>query len=364
MAQRKAAPLVGVVMGSDSDWDMMKHAAAQLDAFGIAYEAARAVGAPDARRDVRVRRRRGAARAARDHRRRRRRRASARHARGEDDGAGARRAGAVEIPARRGFAAVDRADARRAFRSRRSRSARPAPPTPRCSPSRCSPAPIRRWRASSPRFALKQTTARARCACRRSRERRHLAAARRGASGQRSRPAHGSACSAAASSAACSAWRRRAWAIASLVLDPGERQPGRQRRRPAYPRRLPRSAGARGAARRCARGDDRIRERAGRGARIPGARIARDAGAPRAWRSRRTAISEKTFLAGSGFARRAVRRARNARRRRERSTRAAARHRQERAPRLRRQGPGPRADARRVAPRSTRCAAAVRARAA
>jgi 5-(carboxyamino)imidazole ribonucleotide mutase len=40
MAQRKsAAPLCGVVMGSESDWDTMKHAAAQLDAFGVAYEA-------------------------------------------------------------------------------------------------------------------------------------------------------------------------------------------------------------------------------------------------------------------------------------------------------------------------------------
>ena len=38
MAQRKAAPLVGVVMGSDSDWDVMKHAAAQLEAFGIPCE--------------------------------------------------------------------------------------------------------------------------------------------------------------------------------------------------------------------------------------------------------------------------------------------------------------------------------------
>jgi 5-(carboxyamino)imidazole ribonucleotide mutase len=38
MAQRKHAPLVGVVMGSDSDWDTMRHAAVQLDAFGIAYE--------------------------------------------------------------------------------------------------------------------------------------------------------------------------------------------------------------------------------------------------------------------------------------------------------------------------------------
>jgi 5-(carboxyamino)imidazole ribonucleotide mutase len=39
MAQRKGAPQVGVVMGSESDWDIMRHAVAQLDAFGIAYEA-------------------------------------------------------------------------------------------------------------------------------------------------------------------------------------------------------------------------------------------------------------------------------------------------------------------------------------
>jgi 5-(carboxyamino)imidazole ribonucleotide mutase len=39
MAKRKAAPLVGLVMGSDSDWETMRHAAASLDAFGIPYEA-------------------------------------------------------------------------------------------------------------------------------------------------------------------------------------------------------------------------------------------------------------------------------------------------------------------------------------
>jgi 5-(carboxyamino)imidazole ribonucleotide mutase len=39
MAQRKVAPLVGLVMGSDSDWETMRHAAASLDAFGIPYEA-------------------------------------------------------------------------------------------------------------------------------------------------------------------------------------------------------------------------------------------------------------------------------------------------------------------------------------
>jgi len=38
MAQRKAAPLVGVVMGSESDWDVMRHAVAQLDAFGVPNE--------------------------------------------------------------------------------------------------------------------------------------------------------------------------------------------------------------------------------------------------------------------------------------------------------------------------------------
>src|SRR4051812_40315116 len=39
MAQRKAAPLVGIVMGSDSDWDILRHAAAMLESFGVPYEA-------------------------------------------------------------------------------------------------------------------------------------------------------------------------------------------------------------------------------------------------------------------------------------------------------------------------------------
>jgi 5-(carboxyamino)imidazole ribonucleotide mutase len=40
MAQRKsAAPLVGVVMGSDSDWETLRHAVQQLDAFAVPYEA-------------------------------------------------------------------------------------------------------------------------------------------------------------------------------------------------------------------------------------------------------------------------------------------------------------------------------------
>ena len=39
MAQRKAAPQIGLVMGSDSDWDVMKNAARELDALAIPYEA-------------------------------------------------------------------------------------------------------------------------------------------------------------------------------------------------------------------------------------------------------------------------------------------------------------------------------------
>ncbi|HET9750592.1 MAG TPA: 5-(carboxyamino)imidazole ribonucleotide mutase [Casimicrobiaceae bacterium] len=39
MAQRNGTPQVGIVMGSDSDWDVMQHAARELDAFGVSYEA-------------------------------------------------------------------------------------------------------------------------------------------------------------------------------------------------------------------------------------------------------------------------------------------------------------------------------------
>lgn len=35
----KAAPLVGVIMGSQSDWETMQRAAAVLDEFSVAYEA-------------------------------------------------------------------------------------------------------------------------------------------------------------------------------------------------------------------------------------------------------------------------------------------------------------------------------------
>jgi len=35
----ETAPAVGIVMGSDSDWPVMREAAAALDEFGVAYEA-------------------------------------------------------------------------------------------------------------------------------------------------------------------------------------------------------------------------------------------------------------------------------------------------------------------------------------
>ena len=38
MSATPASPLVGVVMGSRSDWDTMQHASVKLDALGIAHE--------------------------------------------------------------------------------------------------------------------------------------------------------------------------------------------------------------------------------------------------------------------------------------------------------------------------------------
>jgi 5-(carboxyamino)imidazole ribonucleotide mutase len=38
MAATQAAPLVGIVMGSRSDWETMQHAAARLEALGVPHE--------------------------------------------------------------------------------------------------------------------------------------------------------------------------------------------------------------------------------------------------------------------------------------------------------------------------------------
>jgi 5-(carboxyamino)imidazole ribonucleotide mutase len=36
--QKSRGPLVGIIMGSQSDWETMQHAAAQLDELGVPYE--------------------------------------------------------------------------------------------------------------------------------------------------------------------------------------------------------------------------------------------------------------------------------------------------------------------------------------
>ena len=338
MAQRKAAPQIGLVMGSDSDWDVMKHAAAQLEAFGVPLRGARPFGAPDARRNVRIRRGRGPAGPARDHRRRRRRCAPARHARREDHRAGPGRSGPVEIPARRGLAAVDRADADghsgRDFRDRRSGRR----PTPRCSPSRCSPPAIPRLRGSSPRSGQADDD-RACDACSAARE--HV---RRRVLHRPSRRAPGSGCSAEDSSAACSAWRRKASATAS---------PCSTRRATALRAASPTGTSwptisIRGACCSCARcaqprppSSKTCRRR--RSSSSPAnARVTPGAASVAIAQDR---ISEKTFLAGHGFAVApfAVLRDRAGAATARRG--AAAGHREERALRLRRQGSGPRARA-------------------
>ena len=38
-AAAQASPVVGVIMGSSSDWEVMKHAVSMLEDFGVAYEA-------------------------------------------------------------------------------------------------------------------------------------------------------------------------------------------------------------------------------------------------------------------------------------------------------------------------------------
>jgi 5-(carboxyamino)imidazole ribonucleotide mutase len=38
-APSNATPVVGIVMGSNSDWDVMQHAAQMLEQFGVAFEA-------------------------------------------------------------------------------------------------------------------------------------------------------------------------------------------------------------------------------------------------------------------------------------------------------------------------------------
>ena len=74
-------PLVGVVMGSDSDWPVMKAAAEALDEFGVPYEADVVSAHRMPHEMIEYGSSAERPRPAGDHRRRRRRRAPAGHAR-------------------------------------------------------------------------------------------------------------------------------------------------------------------------------------------------------------------------------------------------------------------------------------------
>ena len=62
-------PLVGVIMGSDSDWPVMQAAAEALAEFDVAVRGGRLLRAPHAAADARLRDGRGGPRPAGDHRR-------------------------------------------------------------------------------------------------------------------------------------------------------------------------------------------------------------------------------------------------------------------------------------------------------
>ena len=86
-------PLVGIIMGSSSDWETMRHAAETLDELGVAHETQDRLRAPDAQAALRICAFGQGARAQGRDRRRRRSSAPARHDRVDDLASGARRPG-------------------------------------------------------------------------------------------------------------------------------------------------------------------------------------------------------------------------------------------------------------------------------
>ena len=294
MAQRKsAAPLVGVVMGSDSDWEVMQHAVAQLDALGIPFET-RVVSAhrmPDDMFEY-------AEDAAR-----------ARPARSSSPAPAAPRICpgmlaakttvpvlGVPVPSKylRGEDSLlfDRADAEGHSRSRRSRSARRAPRMPRLFAGAHPRGHRRRAREAGSRRSAQSSrrdAARARCACRLRHDRDVSERARGDSAGRmarasRRRPArphvlHGGA----------------EPGLQGRGARPGQRQPGGQRRRPALHADYLDKAGLARLASLVPRGNDRVRERSRRRARIPRARARGSRRPPQASRSRRTASARRRF---------------------------------------------------------------------
>ena len=89
-------PLVGVIMGSQSDWETMRAAAETLAEFGVPHESQVVSAHRTPEWMVEYASERREPRAGGDHRRRRRRRPPAGHGRLAHDAAGAGRAGAVQ----------------------------------------------------------------------------------------------------------------------------------------------------------------------------------------------------------------------------------------------------------------------------
>ena len=120
--ERRDSPLVGIVMGSDSDWPVMKAAATALEEFDVPFEAD-VVSAHRMPEEMLAYGKDAAGRGLRgDHRRGRGSGAPARDARRGHPAAGDRRTGPAGEPRRPRLAALDRADAgRRAGRDRRDR---------------------------------------------------------------------------------------------------------------------------------------------------------------------------------------------------------------------------------------------------
>ena len=126
-------------MGSSSDWETMQAAADTLDSPGDRARGAGHLRASHAGSVVRICRLGARARPQGHHRRCGRRGAPAGHDGGQDLGAGARRAGAVEDARAASIRCCRSRRCRAAFRSPPSPSARRAPGMPRCSPPRSSP---------------------------------------------------------------------------------------------------------------------------------------------------------------------------------------------------------------------------------
>ena len=224
---------VAIIMGSQSDWATMRHAAETLDALGVGHEA-RIVSAhrtPD--RLYAFAKGASAGRLQDHHRRRRRRRPSSRHGGRDDAAAGVRRAGRIQGARQARTASIRSSRCRPACRSGRWPSARPGAINAALLAAAVLALADDRARRPARRLASAADRGRGRSV------RRTMSAAAPIRPGQAP-----SASSAAASSGAC--WRLRPPGSASLPhLLPRARQPGLRGRRRAHAPGLRRRGGAR-----------------------------------------------------------------------------------------------------------------------